>query len=162
MFDPRERLTAAHPVPGFDPVAVMSGGISFDPEHRPDWYTWGLLIAAGIATRGDCRRRRIGAVIVDPRWKIIGTGYNGVAPHTRGCIEGACPRAFSDVAHDSSYSFGAGTCIAAHAEQNAITDAGAERLAVLCTIFISQPPCPGCCNLINRYRLTCVYAAPAE
>jgi dCMP deaminase len=150
----------------FDPAKLMLAEQDFDLLTRPGRDEWGLLIAAAIATRGDCRRRRIGAIILDSHFKVIGSGYNGVAPGESGCIDGTCPRGLlpaSELPPDSSYNFGFGSCVAAHAEQSAITDAGAERLQepYACTIYVSQPPCPGCQNLIIRYRLNCVYAEVA-
>ncbi len=45
----------------------MSGGFS----NRPDWHTWGVGIAAAVALRADCTRRRVGAVIFDEAHRIL-------------------------------------------------------------------------------------------
>jgi dCMP deaminase len=125
---------------------------------RPSWDAWGLAIAQAIALRGDCRRRQIGAVIMDARHKIIGTGYNGVAPGQQGCIDGGCPRAFTSVEPNSSYDTGPGRCIAVHAEANSVADAGAAALmSSSCTIYITQAPCLGCQNLLDRFLIRVVY-----
>jgi dCMP deaminase len=89
---------------------------------RPDWDTYFTGIAAAVATRADCRRAQIGAVIVDQHHRIVSTGYNGTPPGShRSCQGGDCPRAFlEDQAHSSG---GYENCINLHAEQNAIAHA---------------------------------------
>lgn len=59
---------------------------------RPDWDVWALGIAAAIASRGDCTRRRVGACILDRQHRVIGAGYNGTEPGGRSCLKGDCPR----------------------------------------------------------------------
>lgn len=111
----------------------------------------GILIAMAVALRADCSRRRVGAVIVDAHGRIVGTGRNGAPAGRPGCLSaGACPRGqltYDQVAAGSTYSAGAGACIALHAEVNAClyTDASDRRGG---TIFVSDPPCDGCGNAI--------------
>lgn len=111
----------------------------------------GLLIAMAVALRADCTRRRVGAVIVDVHGRIVGTGRNGAPAGRPGCLSaGACPRGlltYEQVAPGSTYSAGAGACIALHAEVNAClyTDASDRRGG---TIYVSDPPCDGCSNAI--------------
>lgn len=60
---------------------------------RPEWREYFLTIADAVARRGDCTRRRVGAVIVGQDHRIIETGYNGVPSGKPGCLSaGACPR----------------------------------------------------------------------
>lgn len=59
---------------------------------RPDWDAWALGIAEAVARRGDCTRRRVGAVVLDVRHRIIGAGYNGTRPGGPSCLAGGCPR----------------------------------------------------------------------
>lgn len=124
---------------------------------RPSWDEWGLVIARAISTRGDCRRRQVGAVIMDERHKIIGSGYNGMAPGVTGCLDGGCPRAFTNVPPNSSYDTGEGACHSVHAEQNAVADAGARSLGPGCVIYVTEVPCPGCQNLLDRFQLRVVH-----
>lgn len=60
--------------------------------ERPDWSDWALGIAEAISLRGDCTRRRVGALLLDTRHRIIGAGYNGTAPGGKSCLKGECPR----------------------------------------------------------------------
>ena len=44
---------------------------------RPNWDEYFLGIAAAVAQRADCERRQVGAVVIGPDHRIVGTGYNG-------------------------------------------------------------------------------------
>lgn len=114
---------------------------------RPDWDQYFINIAHTVSTRGDCRRDRIGAVIVKDH-RIVATGYNGAPAGHPGCLDGNCPRASSGVKPDSSYDTGAGACISVHAEANALLYADYDRCrgAIL---YCTRKPCDGCRKLIN-------------
>jgi dCMP deaminase len=60
---------------------------------------------------------------------------------------GACPRARSDVAPGSSYDTGSGSCIAIHAEANALLYADRDKCEGA-TIYCTDEPCDGCLRLI--------------
>lgn len=59
---------------------------------RPDWHEYGLNLARAAATRGDCTRRQVGAVILDAQHRVVSVGYNGSYPGGPSCLEGQCPR----------------------------------------------------------------------
>lgn len=116
---------------------------------RPTWDEWGLALAATVATRADCTRRQVGAVIMTPDHSIVATGYNGAPPGHLGCLtSGACPRGKSDVEPGSSYDTGPGSCIALHAEQNALLRASRADM-VGSTMYITDKPCDGCWRMIS-------------
>jgi len=106
----------------------------------------GFAFAASV--RGECTRRRVGAVVVKGK-RVVGTGYNG-APEgeEKTCLTGDCPRAKSGVEPGSSYDTGPGECIAVHAEANALLDAG-RRLSEGSTLYTTEKPCDGCLKLIQ-------------
>lgn len=108
--------------------------------ERPSWDTYFLDGAAWAAGRSDCERSKVGAVIVQDR-RVRGSGYNGAPAGEPGCE--TCPRRRSTVAPGSSYDTGAGSCVALHAEQNALlyTDR-ADRIGA--TLYITREPCSGC------------------
>lgn len=116
---------------------------------RPTWDEWGLALARTVSLRADCTRRQVGAIILDPNHRIVGAGYNGAAPGLPGCLtDGACPRGQSDVAPGSSYDTGAGTCIALHAEQNAVLRASWADMAGS-TLYVTDEPCEGCSRTLS-------------
>jgi dCMP deaminase len=145
---------------------------------RPSFQRYFLDIAEAAARRADCTRRRIGAVLVDTDRRIISTGYNGAPSGVPGCLSaGACPRGrhyrtgergevadlfakcacgdpwpcVSSVEHGSSYDTGAGSCIAIHAEQNAILYARASLVGA--TMYVTDEPCDGCRRLMHAARI---------
>lgn len=143
---------------------------------RPGWDDYGLGIAKAVSARADCTRRKVGAVIFDAEHRIVSTGYNGSAPGGPSCLVGMCPRGkhyqvtdttdtackcdaehcacgqpwpcADAVAPTSSYDTGPGSCIALHAEQNAIVWADPSRLRNS-VIYITDTPCAGCSRLIS-------------
>jgi dCMP deaminase len=138
---------------------------------RPNWDDWALLLAAAAATRGDCTRKQVGAVIVDTRNRVVITGHNGAPPGGPSCLAGECPRGqhylttrldSSSAAicicgrqwpcplaaePGSSYDSGPGTCIANHAELNCLIWADPARLPGS-TIYVTCKPCAGCARAI--------------
>lgn len=115
--------------------------------ERPDWDDYFGGIATAIAARGDCSRRRVGAVLVDSNRRIAGTGYNGAPSGGPSCLGGDCPRSVSGVAPGSSYDTGPGSCVAVHAEANCLLWADPARFAGS-TIYVTEEPCEGCAKLI--------------
>lgn len=116
---------------------------------RPSWHNWAMGIADAVATRSDCTRDRVGAVILDPDHRVIGTGYPGVAPAARGCLEGACPRGQltpAELSHGSPYDYGPGLCISTHAEINAMLQAAGKLDGS--TMYITRQPCQACMKTI--------------
>lgn len=120
--------------------------------RRPSWDEYGLAGAAWVATRADCSRRQVGALILDTEHRVVATGYNGSYPGGPSCLGGDCPRAQSDVPPGSSYDTGVGSCIAVHAEANALLFADRNRLPGA-TLYVTDAPCQGCEKLIMNTRL---------
>jgi len=126
-------------------------------DNRPGWNSFYLAGVSWVAMRADCRRRKVGAILVDAGHKVLGIGYNGTDPGRPGCLEGACPRgllSYRDVPANSDY----GNCIARHAEENAIRNVpggirpGDPRLAGS-TMYITDAPCPDCQVLLKEYGI---------
>lgn len=90
-----------------------------------------LNIAAAVAVRSTCLRKHYGAVIVKND-EVIATGYNGSPRGEANCCDtGVCycrshelPLDETAAAHGSQY----GSCVAVHAEQNAIISASRQEL----------------------------------
>jgi dCMP deaminase len=112
--------------------------------RRPDWDEYFMDIAHVVSTRGNCRRRKVAAVIVSDR-RIISTGYNGTPRGIRNCYEDGCPRCASDASSGENL----GECICAHAEENAIVQAAYHGIALRkSTLYCMLSPCLMCTKMI--------------
>lgn len=112
------------------------------------WTEYFLEIAKTCATRSNCFRAKVGAVIVGEDKKIKATGYNGTPSKVTSCYElGKCYRIENNIPSGTMYE----TCRSIHAEQNAIIQAGQDRckdatmyiyghnfICILCKRFIVQ------------------------
>ncbi|QJD52135.1 deoxycytidylate deaminase [Mycobacterium phage MA5] len=113
---------------------------------RPDWDEYFLIIAEAVATRSDCERSKVGAVVVKDR-RVRGTGYNGAPSGRPGCD--TCPRRLAAaVPGVSDYDSGPTRCVSVHAEANALLYADRDDL-IGATLYITRAPCPGCQKLID-------------
>lgn len=128
---------------------------------RPSWDDYLLGVADAVAARADCSRRQVGVVIADTGHRIISTGYNGSPAGGPSCLAGQCPRGTSGVAPGSSYDTGPGTCIAVHAEANAIVYADGHRLRGA-TLYSTEAPCQGCSRLIDAAGLRVVHRGTSQ
>jgi dCMP deaminase len=102
---------------------------------RPSWDQYFLGFAAQAASRSDCIRARVGAVIVNKRRKVKGTGYNNSPVGVESCLaRGSCYRIEHDIESGTRYE----TCRSIHAEQNAVIQYvfGHDRICILCKRFI--------------------------
>jgi dCMP deaminase len=112
--------------------------------ERPGWDEYFMSIARMVASRSNCMKRRIGAVVVVDR-RIISTGYNGTPRGVRNCNEGGCPRC-------NAYTPGGARldeCLCSHAEENAITQAAYHGVALRGgIIYTTFSPCLICTKMI--------------
>ena len=118
---------------------------------RIDWNEYGLELAKTVALWADCTRRKVGAVLMMPDHSIAATGYNGGYSGGPSCLKGECPRGrlnTDQLAPNSDYSSGAGTCIALHAEWNVLLRASWEQM-IDSTLYVTDEPCHLCWNLIQ-------------
>lgn len=116
-------------------------------EIKP-WDEYFLNLAKTCASRSNCLRAQVGAVIVGQDKKIKATGYNGTPSKVESCAErGECYRICNNIPSGTRYE----TCRSIHAEQNAIIQAGQDRckdatiyiwghnfICILCKRFIVQ------------------------
>ena len=119
-------------------------------DTRPDWDTYFMSIAQVVATRANCSRRKVAAVIVSEN-RIISTGYNGTPRGIKNCFEGGCPRCSGNVASGASLE----ECICVHAEQNAIIQAAKLGVSIDgATLYCTHQPCSMCCKMIINSGIT--------
>ena len=90
---------------------------------RPTWDQYFMRLATLASTRSNCMKRRVGAVLVR-NYRVISTGYNGTPRHLTNCNEGGCTRCNGGASGGS----GLNTCLCLHAEENALLEAGRERI----------------------------------
>jgi len=134
-------------------------------EHlRPTWDTYFMALASLASLRSNCMKRRVGAVLVRDK-RVVSTGYNGTPRGVTNCNEGGCGRCnsnedgFGDREVEEEETIqeaeegkklnrvgqGLDACVCLHAEENALLEAGRERVsggraeaAVLyCNTFVS-------------------------
>lgn len=142
---------------------------------RPSKRHYYLQLAEVIASRSTCLHKHYGAVIVKND-RIIATGYNGAPRGEPNCCDvGVCYRDThvlpvdpAAAAHGGQY----GTCVAVHAEQNAMLSASQEALAGA-TLYlvgidpktgkrIDATPCNICSRMIRNSGLEKVILGRAE
>jgi len=107
---------------------------------RPSWDVYFMALASLAAQRSNCMKRRVGCVVVRDK-RVISTGYNGTPRGLRNCGEGGCGRC--NEAQGSGH--GLATCLCMHAEENALLEAGRERLGREGTVlYCDTCPCLTC------------------
>ncbi len=109
-------------------------------KERPSWDDYFISIAWVVASRSNCLRRSVGAIIVADK-RIVSTGYNGTPFGVKNCDEGGCPRCASDLPRQAGYDW----CLCVHAEQNAIALAARQGTATEgARLYVTLRPCFSC------------------
>ena len=122
---------------------------------RPSWDTYFMALASLAAHRSNCMKRRVGCVVVGRERRVISTGYNGTPRGLRNCAEGGCPRCNAG----SSSGVALSTCLCIHAEENALLEAGRERIREGSVLYCDTCPCLTCSIKICQVGITeVVYA----
>ena len=106
---------------------------------RPTWDLYFMRLADLAALRSNCMKRRVGCVIVKQA-RVIATGYNGTPRHLTNCNQGGCPRCNSSQGSGTSLS----TCLCLHAEENALLEAGRDRIGNESILYCNTCPCLTC------------------
>ena len=125
--------------------------------NRLTWDESWISMAHAIAGRSNCSRGGVGAVIVDPRNRIVAVGYTGPPanfPDTGPCA-GFCERAINGPKLDTTLSYA--DCVSIHAEANALLVCDrTDRLGG--TIYTTSDVCWNCAKLIANSGLKRVVA----
>jgi len=118
--------------------------------ERPGWDAYFMSIARVVASRSNCVKRKVAAVVTVDR-RIISTGYNGTPRGTRNCNEGGCPRC-NNLAPGGT---GLADCFCSHGEENAITQAAYHGVSLRGgTLYTTFCPCLQCTKLIINAGLS--------
>ncbi|GAA6005802.1 hypothetical protein JCM11491_004016 [Sporobolomyces phaffii] len=144
-------------------------------EHlRPTWDTYFMALASLASLRSNCMKRRVGAVLVRDK-RVVSTGYNGTPRGVTNCNEGGCCRCNSsedgwgidgrrsdeeeereaETPRDAGpekklnrVGQGLDVCVCLHAEENALLEAGRERVsggrAEAAVLYCNTCPCLTC------------------
>ena len=113
-------------------------------RSRPSWDEYFMSIARVVASRSNCIRRKVGALIVSDR-RIISTGYNGTPRGVLNCNEGGCPRCAGSAESGTRLD----ECLCSHAEENAITQSAYHGVRVRdSSIYTTLCPCLMCTKMI--------------
>jgi dCMP deaminase len=113
-------------------------------SKRPSWDQYFMNMAKVAATRSNCSRRHVGAVIIRDK-QVISTGYNGTPRGIKNCNEGGCPRCSSDAKSGDNLT----QCICSHAEENSIVQAAYHGVSVKnTTLYTTYCPCLLCAKMI--------------
>lgn len=118
-----------------------------NPPLRPYWDTYFMKLATLAASRSNCMKRRVGCVIVR-ECRVIATGYNGTPRHLTNCFHGGCPRC------NDGDSKNLHTCLCLHAEENALLEAGRDRVGQNATLYCDTCPCLTCSVKIVQTGIT--------
>jgi len=117
---------------------------------RPGWDQYFMDIAKVAASRSNCLKRKVAAIIVREK-RIISTGYNGTPRGTRNCNEGGCPRCNNLATSGTSLE----ECLCSHGEENAIVQAAYHGVGLTgSTIYTTFAPCLMCAKMIINSGIT--------
>jgi dCMP deaminase len=112
--------------------------------QRPTWDEYFMKMAYLAATRSNCTRRKVGAVIVKDR-KIVSTGYNGPPKGSMHCDESGCLREQLNIPSGERHEL----CRGLHAEQNAIIQAAVFGTVISgSVIYVTTHPCVVCSKML--------------
>ncbi|EME42723.1 hypothetical protein DOTSEDRAFT_26277 [Dothistroma septosporum NZE10] len=121
-----------------------------DPSRmRPTWDHYFMTLASLAARRSNCMRRQVGCVLVREK-RVMATGYNGTPRNVSNCNEGGCPRCNGGGTGGLALS----TCLCIHAEENALLEAGRERIGDSAVLYCNTCPCLTCTIKIVQVGIT--------
>ncbi|KAI8830339.1 cytidine deaminase-like protein [Chytriomyces cf. hyalinus JEL632] len=128
-------------------LTVLEKSNLTDPNRtRPNWDLYFLKLCDLAASRSNCMKRRVGCVVTKDR-RVVATGYNGTPAGLRNCNEGGCKRCNEGIARMGD---GLEMCICLHAEENALLEAGRERISTgsKTILYCNTCPCVQCARKI--------------
>ncbi|CAG8023498.1 unnamed protein product [Penicillium nalgiovense] len=119
--------------------ALQTLDLADEQRLRPNWDQYFMQLASLAAQRSNCMKRRVGCVLVRES-RVISTGYNGTPRHLQNCNQGGCPRCN----RGDGGGAGLSTCLCLHAEENALLEAGRERIREGTILYCDTCPCLTC------------------
>lgn len=137
----RAHVAAVNDAPTIQLLYIKLNNLNLnDPTRlRPSWDAYFMKLADLAAQRANCMKRRVGCVLVRNK-TVIATGYNGTPRGLHNCNEGGCSRCNSGEGSGAALA----TCLCLHAEENALLEAGRDRIGSQATIYCNTCPCLTC------------------
>src|SRR5690606_17467016 len=90
-----------------------------------------------------CAKRQYFSIVLDKHGHVLGSGYNGVPPKAKHCIDGGCPRLQNNTPNGANYD----DCDSIHAEINCLLHSDCfQRQGG--TLYVNGPPCFTCAKVI--------------
>lgn len=129
--------------------ALRSLDLTNEARLRPSWDQYFMRLADLAAHRSNCMKRRVGCVIVREK-RVISTGYNGTPRGMTNCNEGGCPRCNNSARTGVDLS----TCLCLHAEENALLEAGRDRIGETAILYCNTCPCLTCSVKITQVGIS--------
>lgn len=118
--------------------------MSLKKRNRPHWGEYFMNIARVVASRSNCMKRQVAAIIVKDK-RIISTGYNGTPRGVPNCDEGGCPRCNAGALSGTRLD----ECFCSHGEENAIVQAAYHGISLKgATLYSTFSPCLMCTKMI--------------
>jgi dCMP deaminase len=113
-------------------------------NDRPSWDEYFMQIAAQVAQRSTCKRRKIGAVVVRDK-RILATGYNNVPSGVEHCTTKGCLRDELGIPSGERHEL----CRGIHAEQNAVVQAARYGTSIAgSSMYTTTQPCILCSKIM--------------
>ncbi|KAI0375258.1 hypothetical protein BV20DRAFT_258924 [Pilatotrama ljubarskyi] len=150
-FRSLNQLAHVHVVNSFETISGLQEHLMelnlMDPERlRPGWDTYFMELASLASQRSNCMKRRVGAILVRNK-RVVSTGYNGTPRGLTNCNEGGCARC-------NTASETPDECLCLHAEENALLEAGRERVGDGAVLYCNTCPCLKCTIKIIQTGVT--------
>ncbi|OCL11595.1 hypothetical protein AOQ84DRAFT_335639 [Glonium stellatum] len=130
-------------------TALAALDLPNDVRLRPSWDQYFMQLADLAAHRSNCMKRRVGCVLVREK-RVVSTGYNGTPRGMKNCNEGGCTRCNQG----SHAGMDLGTCLCIHAEENALLEAGRDRIREGSILYCNTCPCLTCSVKITQVGIS--------
>lgn len=117
----------------------------FKKSKRLSWDEFFMEVALASAKRTACIHHKIASVFVDKNHRIVSIGYNGPSIGDYNCNEVGCAKVHGDPETGEIR-----RCRGAHAETNAIINAGDTTRLKGATLYNATFPCYDCMKALNN------------
>lgn len=125
----------------------MNGSLNEVTAGPDTWHARFFALAASVSSWSKDPERKVGAVVVDGRRRIVSTGYNGF------------PRGVADT-RERLRNVDLKRALTVHAELNAIANAPTSLIG--CALYTTRYPCVECAKAIAASGIGLVVAPKPE